>query len=85
MNTLEKLFENEFMQPDIYRGKIVSYEYLSELYYEPAEYFTNMAEMKNVERFDGTIARLSANGYLDCTNWMRYDDAETDKDIAKCY
>jgi hypothetical protein len=61
--TLREAFADSFMKPEAYRGADIESEVLAEgLDLEP----------------DGIYTRLSASGFLDCTDWAGpFPDAKT--------
>jgi hypothetical protein len=77
-----------FMEPQYSRGIwvcVVSPGISGEDHYMPAEdYEEDMGEV--VETGDGVLARLSAPGYLDCTDWTPFGTMEeARKGITEMY
>jgi len=90
MRSVANPFEGQFMQPEIYKDRayIVETTYGTEVV--PWELVGNVKEMHYLEDFlegtpyegqelvikEGILARLSAPGFLDCTEWSTHDTAE---------
>lgn len=83
-----------FMQPEIYRGNYYAVETREGTYYVPSWLVGDAATLEDVrdycpatptsmERATGVLARLSAPGYLDSTDWTPYDSSMADEDIEK--
>lgn len=60
-----------FMIPQYHEGEIVSWETSDGVFYIPAEHYEESfsAGAESVVRSSGALSRLSAPGYLDCTDW----------------
>ena len=74
---------SDFFQPEIFTGPVTEYTIMGETFFIPSAYFLadiaeqHAAEVQHHECM--TIGRLSAPGYLDCTDWTPYatpEDAE---------
>lgn len=63
---MKKAFEGQFMQPECYRGSDIEQEILE-----------SGLDLES----DGIYCRLSASGYLDCTDWS--GPFETVEDAAQ--
>lgn len=90
MRNVANPFEGQFMQPNIYKGRayIVETTYGTEVV--PWKLVGNVKEMLYLEDFlegtpyedqifvikEGYLARLSAPGYMDCTEWSFHDTEE---------
>ena len=72
----------DFFQPEIFTGPVTEYTVFGETFFMPSEYFIpEYAEFNDevIHHDRMTIGRLSAPGYLDCTEWTPYatpEDAE---------
>ncbi len=69
-NEVEKAFSEDFMQPQVYKTTWIQFDdddgtnFVQAEYYEPADDHTEKSTLRG---YYG--ARLSAAGYMDCTDW----------------
>jgi hypothetical protein len=74
------MFRDSFLKPEII-GPLdcAEIQKRGESVFVPLEYVTaEMREGAEVYTFSGRyLARLSASGFLDCTDWLLYDDLES--------
>ena len=81
--SIDEVFEGQFMQPEI-TAKQTWYQVedkWGETFLYPGDLFSKEEvaaehEEAEVEELEGFGARLSASGYLDCTDWCVLDTEE---------
>lgn len=88
MRNVANPFEGQFMQPNIYKGRayIVETTYGTEVVphdlvgdgYTPLMGYLDGTPYEDQELVikEGYLARLSAPGYMDCTEWSFHDTEE---------
>jgi hypothetical protein len=80
---IEKLFENSFMKPYLYEGKFWEIETTEGTEIVPLDVESerqNLWQYVNgriilrgdIKKRNGYYCRLSANGYMDCTEWAGF-------------
>lgn len=70
LNELNEAFKDSFMKPEFHYGMFGHYDTGYESVTMPIEYCANT---NTVEKIEGYGVRLSASGYLDCTEWSVFD------------
>lgn len=85
LSEFSKELKNSFMQPCLDYGKYV----IKDVKHEgecliPIEY-ANLTEGKIIRRKTGFYARLSASGYMDCTEWQSIDSPDDVDDFFNTF
>ena len=74
---LEEAFKGQFMQPEVYHGDVIELQYKNgESFCMPLEDYSPAMHSGVIESFTFSnryLARLSASGYLDCTESTMFD------------
>ena len=90
MRSVANPFEGQFMQPEIYKDRAYIVETTHGTGVVPWKLVGNVKEMDYLEDYlegapyddqelvikEGYLARMSAPGYLDCTEWSIHDTEE---------
>ena len=76
MPKLKEEFAHSFMQPEFYQGDVIEVEQRGESFFMPLEYYNASDWQKDhiaTKHKNKFLARMSAFGYLDCTDWSMHD------------
>lgn len=81
---LTRLFRYRFLQPQIYQGDVAEIHAYGESFFLPLNEYQAKDYPKKHEVFifsDRYLSRLSAEGFLDCTQWEMHD---SEQDAIDC-
>lgn len=75
---LDLLYKNDFMKPEVYHGDVIeAQDKYGEIQFMPRDSFGEYIESTLIEEHkEKFLARLSASGYLDCTEWAMFNSEQ---------